>query len=268
MDAGPNGAIVDLSTGPELRAAADRLVAGNLPVFMTWASPGNWRWHRIYKLYPRFQFAVLDDAGAVAATVHAVPVAWDQSARALPGGYDDVLVEAASRPADGDAATSLCLLSISVRKDLRRSGMAALLLAETKRRAREEGLRSVIGPLRPTRKAAYPFVDMAAYLDWKTDDGTAFDPWLRQHLALGAQVLGIAERSVVIAQPRARWEQVTGRDMSAPALYPVEGALAPVEIDTAGIGTYVEPNVWIVHRTGAVEGAAASRLSGEPHVRH
>ena len=43
--------VVDVSGRPDIRNAADALVAANLPVFMTWESPGNWRWHRIYDLF-------------------------------------------------------------------------------------------------------------------------------------------------------------------------------------------------------------------------
>jgi hypothetical protein len=262
------GMLVDLNERPDLCGAVDRLVASNLPVFMTWASPGNWRWHRLYELYPRFQLACLDKAGAVVAAVHSVPMPWDDSASSLPDGYDEVLVRTASRSGAVGPAGALCLLSISVRKDLRGSGMAICLVAEMKRRARAERLDRVIGPLRPTRKAAYPFVDMAAYLEWKSEDGSAFDPWLRQHLALGAQVLGIARRSLVIAQPRGRWEQATGRDMSVPALYAVEGALAPVEIDISGIGTYAEPNVWIMHWAATRDDLSSDRSMGVIDVRH
>jgi hypothetical protein len=77
---------------------------------------------------------------------------------------------------------------------------------------------------------------------------------LRLHVGMGAEVLAIADRSLVIAQPRSRWEKVTGRDMSIPGLYSVDGALVPVEIDSRGIGTYREPNIWVCHWIDAMSG--------------
>jgi GNAT superfamily N-acetyltransferase len=236
--------VVDLSARPDLRAAADALVAANLPVFLTWASPGNWRWHRVYELYPRFQLATVDANGALVAILHSVPVAWDDDC-ALPLGYDDVLIKTTSTPVGLARGAAICLLSISVRKDARRTGLAQKLITTMKDWGFAEGYRAVIAPLRPTRKATFPWIDMATYLAWKNEKGEVFDPWLRLHLAMGAQVLGVAERSLVIRQPRTRWERITGHDMSAPALYVVEGALVPVEIDVAGYGTYAEPNIWI-----------------------
>jgi hypothetical protein len=253
----PSCSVVDLSARPDLRAAADALVAANLPVFLTWASPGNWRWHRVYELYPQFQLAALDANGALVAAVHSVPLAWDDDC-ALPLGYDDVLIKTTTAPVELASAAAICLLSISVRKDARRTGLAEELIATIKDRAFAERYWAVIAPLRPTRKSIYPWIDMATYLTWKTDEGEVFDPWLRLHLAMGAQVLGIAERSLVIRQPRTRWERITGHDMSAPALYVVEGALVPVEIDVAGYGTYAEPNIWIGYRA---DGRKAPRIS-------
>jgi GNAT superfamily N-acetyltransferase len=241
----PAATLVDAGARPALAGEMDALVAENLPPFMMWASPGNWRWHRIYERYPDYQMAALDGDGALLGAVHAVPVAWRGAGDPLPGGYDDVLVQAA----DGDAPPAggaLCLLSISVRPTARGTGLPAVLLAEMRGRAAARGHAAVIAPLRPTGKAAHPRVPMAVYVAWTDARGEPADPWLRTHVRLGARVLGIAERSLVISQPRARWEAVAGRPLP-PGLHDVPGALAPVEVDARGIGCYAEPNVWVCH---------------------
>lgn len=245
--------IVDVSGRPDIRNAADALVAANLPVFMMWESPGNWRWHRIYDVFPEYQIAVVDTHERVIAAAHSVPIAWDGQASTLPAGYDGVLVTATTA---GPLASpsALCLLSISVRDDRRGCGLAHALLDEMKARAGRAGHHAVIAPLRPTRKAAHPLMPMETYAAWKTTSDEAFDPWLQLHVGMGADVLGIAEQSLVIAQPRSRWEEVTGRDMSIPGVYLVDGALVPIEIDSRGIGTYREPNIWVCHWIDGMSG--------------
>lgn len=244
--AAPALALLDTAERPELAARMDALVARNLPPFMTWASPGNWRWHRIYQRFPTLQVAALDARGTLAGAVHAVVTRWRERGDPLPGGYDDVLVAAADGDDDGGGG-STCLLSLSVRPDARGRGLPATLLAEMRRRAAARGHAALIVPLRPTRKAEHPRVPIAEYAAWTDARGEPFDPWLRAHTRLGGEVLGVAERSLVVAQPRARWEALLGRPLP-PGEHDVPGALAPVRVDERGIGRYAEPNVWVLHR--------------------
>ncbi|MGH3050557.1 MAG: transferase, partial [Gaiellaceae bacterium] len=74
-----------------------------------------------------------------------------------------------------------------------------------------------------------------------------YDPWLRTHERLGAEVLGPAERSLTVAGTRAEWEEWTELQFPEDGDYVVPGALAPVRFE-GGRGVYVEPGVWMVHR--------------------
>jgi hypothetical protein len=233
---------------PAIRQACDSLVASNLPAFMMWASPGNWRWHRIYQLFPQLQLAAVDNEGRLVAALHAAPIAWNREVSALPGGYDEVLVRATGGSTAGPF-NACCLLSISVSQDFRGKAMAKTLISEIRARALRMDMQIVLAPLRPTRKHEFPFVSMPEYLTWTTASGEPFDPWLRTHTQIGGTVLAVAERSLTIRQPRSRWEALTGIEMQAGNMYAVPGALAPVGIDESGMGTYVEPNVWVGHGT-------------------
>jgi len=240
--------VTDASARPDLVAQADALVAANLPPFMMWESPGNWRWHRVYSLFPHEQVFVTDGSGALVAALHAVPTAWSGAVTDLPAGYDDVLVQATAD--DAPPATALCLLSMSICPHLRGQGLSAELLGGARARAAKAGYGSVIAPLRPTRKAHYPDIDIEAYAAWTDDEGEAFDPWLRTHLRLGGTVLAMAPSSLVVRQPVKRWEAAVGITMQAPGRYRVPGALAEVVVDSTGNAVYAEPNIWVLHQAG------------------
>ena len=102
--------------------------------------------------------------------------------------------------------------------------------------------------MRPTLKARYPLAAMERYLAWRRADGQLFDPWLRVHERLGAEILGVCPGSLLVEGTVAQWEEWTGMAFPDSGSYVVEGALVPVEIDRArDVGRYVEPNVWMCH---------------------
>jgi hypothetical protein len=91
------------------------------------------------------------------------------------------------------------------------------------------------------------------YVHWERDDGLPFDPWLRVHARLGAEILGIAPASMDIRGTVGDWEAWTGMAFPESGEYVVPGALVPVTIDCeADLGVYVEPNVWMSHPVAAV----------------
>ena len=89
---------------------------------------------------------------------------------------------------------------------------------------------------------------MARYVRWRRPDGAPLDPWLRVHWRLGARVLGVAARSMVVEGRVRDWEGWTGMGFPASGDYVVPGALTTVRIDRArDRGRYAEPNVWMLH---------------------
>ena len=56
--------------------------------------------------------------------------------------------------------------------------------------ARSAGLvEGVIASVRPTWKERYPLIAIEEYMEWRRDDGTHFDPWLRIHELVGGEIL-------------------------------------------------------------------------------
>jgi hypothetical protein len=117
--------------------------------------------------------------------------------------------------------------------------------------ARGRGLKSLIAPVRPNEKPAYPLTPIERYIDWTRDDGLPFDAWLRVHARLGAEILKICPRSMTISGTVEQWETWTGMAFPESGDYIVPGALTPVRIDRErNEGRYVEPNVWMRHAIG------------------
>jgi hypothetical protein len=114
--------------------------------------------------------------------------------------------------------------------------------------AAARGLGSLIGPVRPTLKAAYPLAPMERYVRWTTPDGAPLDPWIRTHWRLGAEIVRVVPRALVITGTVAQWEEWTAMRFPDTGPYIVPGALQPVTIDRErDEGRYEDPNVWMRH---------------------
>jgi hypothetical protein len=115
--------------------------------------------------------------------------------------------------------------------------------------ARDHGLTRFVAPVRPTMKTRYPLTPMERYVRWRRPDGLPFDPWIRVHTRLGAELIEVCERSMVIRSTVDAWESWTTMEFPDSGSYVVDGALVPIAIDReADRGEYVEPNVWMRHR--------------------
>jgi GNAT superfamily N-acetyltransferase len=217
---------------------------GSFPVFMHHNASAPRFWRRLYVEYPAFQLCLLDEErNMLAAEAHAVPVAWDGTVDDLPSGWDD----ACERGMERGAHTALSALAIAVDERRRGEGLSSTMLDALRDAAREAGLVALIAPVRPTWKERYPLIPIERYMHWRRDDGQLFDPWLRVHERRGGEVLAAAPESMTIAAPALEWESWTGLHIPEDGSYVVPGALAPLEVRD-GIGSHVEPNVWMVHR--------------------
>ena len=102
--------------------------------------------------------------------------------------------------------------------------------------------------MRPSLKQLYPLTPMERYIRWARADGTHFDPWLRVHQRMGAEILRVAPKAMVITDTVARWEEWTGLRFLETGNYVVPGAFQPIKIDVRrNTGRYEEANVWMRH---------------------
>jgi hypothetical protein len=166
------------------------------------------------ELFPRYaplQILFTDRrSGGFAARGRTIPFRWDGSLADLPAGIDAVGLRAVGDPA---APTAL-------------SALAA--------------------PVRPSWKDRYPLTPIERYAQWTRDDGLPFDPWMRVHARLGAEILRAEPRSMELAAPRRDWEQWTGMAFPEDGDYVFPGGLAPLTV-ADGAAAYWEPNVWMRH---------------------
>ena len=177
---------------------------------------------------------------------YAVPFAWDGRTATLPMGVDGVLTRGVRERRRRPNTLSALLAVVDPR--LQGKGLSAEVIRAMALLADLHGMRALVAPVRPTLKHRYPLTPMARYVRWRRPDGAPLDPWLRVHWRLGARVLGVAARSMVVNGRVKEWEAWTGMRFPASGDYVVPGALTTVRIDRArDRGRYVEPNVWMLH---------------------
>jgi hypothetical protein len=115
--------------------------------------------------------------------------------------------------------------------------------------AREHGFRDLLAPLRPSWKERYPLTPIERYAQWTREDGLPFDPWIRTHVRLGAEMLRPEPQSMRISGTVAEWEDWTEMVFPESGEYVFPQGLAPLSVDREqDLGLYYEPNLWMVHR--------------------
>ena len=178
------------------------------PEFIFHDSISNQYVDRVQERFPRYDVTVVDGQRVVAGG-WGVVLSWDQTIDDLPDGYDGALVRSFSTHDEGRGNT-LSVMAAAVRPDCQGMGLSALVLMELRERALDGGLVSVIAPVRPTLKSRYPLTPIERFATWRRTDGEHVDPWIRIHERLGAAVLAVASRSMVISGSVEDWERWTG----------------------------------------------------------
>ena len=233
--------LVPYSDRRDLIERRDRL-SGSFPTYMHHNEPGGRYWARLYEEHPDFQLALLD-GDALVAELHSVPTPWDGSDADLPSGWDDAFTRAFESERE---PTVLCALAIAILPERRGEQLSIRMIDAMRQAARAHGLRELIAPVRPTLKERYPLIPIERFVDWRRNDGTHLDPWIRTHERVGGEIIGVAPQSMVIEGPKADWEEWTGLMLPNDGTYVVGGMLGPLEVRN-GIGRHVEPNVWVRH---------------------
>ena len=222
----------------------EELVQPAFPAYMNENVPGNLYWDRLYTDFPEFQVALVD-GDELLAEAHAVPLPWDGTPADLPSGWD----EGFTRGMTSDRPhTALMAIAIAVAPAHKGRQLSSRMIGTFVDNARSARLSSgVIAPVRPTWKERYPLIPIKEYMEWRRDDGAHFDPWLRIHELVGGEIVAAAPASMVVRGSAAEWGEWTDMSFPADGEYVFPGGLATLRVED-GIGTHVEPNVWVLHR--------------------
>jgi GNAT superfamily N-acetyltransferase len=239
--------ITALADRPEL-AAAMWAMPSSWPEFMRHDPIGGLYYSHVESRFAEFVLVAQDDTGAVVACAHSVPFRLGDDG--LPdNGWDGVIRNGLLTAVSGAEPDAISAVEIAVRPDRQGSGLSAQLLEAMRRNAARHGFARLVAPVRPNGKTD-AHEPMTRYAVRTRDDGLPVDPWLRVHVRAGGRIEKVARRSMVVPGTVEEWRDWTGLpfDRTGPVVVP--RALAPVHCDVEhGVAVYVEPNVWVVHRT-------------------
>jgi hypothetical protein len=241
--------VFSLAERPELTAASQQVMADGWPAFILASAVAARLWPRVLAEFPSYQVVLVDAASNdVIGAGHSLPMAWDGSVEGLPAGWDAALEQAIEDRDRRRTTTAAVGLSVTVATSHRGRNLSRQVVDGLRQTVAAHGHQSLVIPVRPNLKSAYPCIPMESYITWTTADGLPFDPWLRVHARLGGKILGVCPESMQITATVQQWETWTGLPLPAAGSYVVPDGLVPVQVDEQGIGTYVEPNVWVAHQ--------------------
>jgi GNAT superfamily N-acetyltransferase len=245
--------VTSVADHPEFGPLLEDLPADSWPEFMYHDPLASLIYGHATSRYAEFSLVAIDRdrPGQALARAYSVPFTGDLVD--LPAdGWDAVMLNATNAQLSGVRGNLVSALEVTVRPDARGTGLAVAMLAGLVNNAARLGYTDLVTPLRPTRKTEHPDMPMDDYIAWMREDGLPTDPWLRTHVRAGGEVLGVAPRSMTITGSLAQWRAWTGLPFDRTGPVTVPGALVPVHCDvTADLAVYVEPNVWVRHRTPA-----------------
>jgi GNAT superfamily N-acetyltransferase len=241
--------IVRHSVRPELWSATAGISQEVWPEYNQHGDVLNRYWGRLLDEFPDFQFVLYDDQHSeVVAEGHTAPCCWDGTPEDLGDGIDSMIAAAFEARAEGCRPTALCALAAEIRPRFQGRGLASVVLDAMADLARDMRLAHLVAPVRPSFKDRYPIIPIERYILWTREDGEPFDPWIRMHTRRGGTIAKPAARSMRITGTIAEWERWTDMRFPDDGQFTFPEGLAPVEIDHArDLGSYWEPNVWIVH---------------------
>lgn len=239
---------VSLAERPDLVSEMNRISDTAWAEFLRHDPISNKLWGRLRTEFPGFQLVLLDAGGEGIAVANTIPLRWDGTVVGLPLGWDAALELGCRQADEGVVPNSLCALAAIVNKAHLGKGVSAGVLRAMRRNGAQHDLGDLIAPVRPTLKCYYPLTPIEHYIRWMRPDGRHFDPWIRVHQSLGAEILSIAPCAMFIPGTVAEWESWAGMAFPESGQYVVPGALNPIDVDReADQVVYVEPNVWMRH---------------------
>ena len=241
--------IVSLAERPDLHDRCEQIGGDAWPEFMLHDPVALQYWPKLIEYFPEFQFIVCQE-DRVVAVANTAPFRFEAPLEDLPDRGVDWGVMKSVADYDAGATPNVVMgVQVVVDKRCRGRGLSAVATRAMLRQAALKGAPTVLAPVRPSQKHAYPLIPLEDYVAWTNPDGLPFDGWLRVHVRLGGKVVRVCPRSMEIRGSVRDWETWTGMTFPGSGAYIVDGALTPVSVNRSKDEVvYVEPNVWVAHR--------------------
>lgn len=220
------------------------------PEFMRHDPIGGLYYGNCTTLFAGFVLVAQDEQGEIVAQAHSIPFVLEDDE--LPvSGWDFAIRNGLLARIRDEQPNAISAVEIAVRPDLQGTGLSSHMLIAMRDNAARHGFAELVAPVRPNGKTAVN-EPMSTYAFRTRDDGLPVDPWLRVHVRVGGVIDSVAPRSMCIPGTIEEWREWTGLPFDVTGRVEVPKALAPVWCDVEhGTATYVEPNVWVRHRTRA-----------------
>lgn len=243
-----NYGVYTLKERPDLVTEMNRLHSAGWSMFMLFDTVAEQYFGELPKRFPDYQFVLLNDEDQAIACGNSVPFHWKSTMEDLPGGWDDVLARSVKEDADRIDPNAVSAIAIVVDPAFRGKKISDFMVHQMKDLVRKKGITQMVAPVRPSLKHQYPLIPMEKYAYWKQENGAPFDPWLRIHWKSKAEIIKIAQESMIIKGTIEQWESWTGMKFPETGDYVIPDGLVPVTMDVkSNHGIYVEPNVWMRH---------------------
>jgi GNAT superfamily N-acetyltransferase len=219
------------------------------PLFMRQDPIANLFYRNLVDAFPEHQLVALNEHAKVIGKVHSVPMSWDGTIENLPlRGWDAVLERAFASAFVESECQTVSLIEAFLSPHYAGRGLSSKILVAAKENAARMGYRDLLGPIRPTGKAAFPHESMLTYIARLDGDGLPVDPWLRTHVRLGGEVMKVCPVAMTIPGTVTQWRDWTGLDLASSGGVEVPGALTPLHVSVEHDHcVYIEPNVWVRH---------------------
>ncbi|HIF92920.1 MAG: hypothetical protein ABGX04_02380 [Myxococcales bacterium] len=222
--------IVTLSERPDLVDRIKEMEGDSFPDFITqgdrvWAEV----WPRMITDFADYQVFLFDEADTLLGIGNSVAFNWDGSDSDLPG-FQEVLLRSVREYDAGIAPNTLHPVQAMTMPSARGQGLSQPLSEAIRTLTVKHGLGQIIN-IRPILKDKYPITPIKEYVEWQTEDGLPFEPWMRTMVRGGAEFIKVIEDSTVIAGTVSDWETWTGIAFPASGRYIVPGAHEPITVD-------------------------------------
>lgn len=195
-----------------------------------------------------YRIVMTNKSGDVIASAKTLPyrVNEDKLTEELPDDLLDLFLEGIKQHQKEEDPNSIIVFSITVDNRYQGKGISSKMIKEIKNICKQDMFKNMLLPVRPTLKHKYPLTDMDSYQQWKNEENSLFDPWIRTHVKNGGKILRIAKGAQKFTGTVEDWQEWTGMIFPETGRYIIDGALSPLEIDISkDIGNLVEDNIWI-----------------------